>query len=302
MIKLLKTRLYGQFLGYVSKGLLSKERFRRYFTKELFDNHFAAKSLGYVEFSDHALLVDPRDHMIGYALMRGQEWQRNDFNAAIETLEARSEFQSGGWFVDVGANIGTQTIYALLSGRFCGAISIEPDPANRALLQRNIALNGLESKVRVVAVAASCESGQAMLVQDARNFGAHSIEVGYPMNPDTQLVVDTMTLDEIIAAEGIAISDVGMVVVDVEGHELSVAKGMTKLIERQVPMVIEVSAGRPDQSYVQQLLLLLEQRYSIASCIKAQRGRPSSVSSSEVRDVSFNKRHMDILFHNKKAA
>lgn len=300
MIKSFKTKIYERFLPCASKAMLSKERFRKYFTKELFDNHFAQKSLGYVEFSDHALFVNPRDHMIGYSLMRGQEWQRNDLNAAVEVLETSSEFNSGGWFVDVGANIGTQTIYAMLSGRFCGAIAIEPDPGNRALLYKNIALNGLEGKVKVVAAAASSGSGQALLIQDARNFGAHSIELGYPLNPASQVVVDTMTLDDILAAQGIASGDVGMVVVDVEGHELSVVKGMTKLIERQVPMVIEVSASRDDQSFISQLLTLLEPRYTIASCIKAHRGQPSSISSCELRQVKFSKRHMDVMFHNAR--
>jgi FkbM family methyltransferase len=61
-----------------------------------------------------------------------------------------SHLQPGDTFVDVGANIGYVT---LLASRVVGAagcvISIEPSPANSAMLRRNVAANHAEN-VRVV--------------------------------------------------------------------------------------------------------------------------------------------------------
>jgi FkbM family methyltransferase len=47
--------------------------------------------------------------------------------------------------LEIGGNIGTQTVYFALSGAYSRIVSIEPDPRNFPLLQLNIRQNHLEA-------------------------------------------------------------------------------------------------------------------------------------------------------------
>jgi len=54
-------------------------------------------------------------------------------------------------FVDVGANIGTTSIPAVLSEGFASAVAIEPEPENVRVLRLNVLLNDLDERITVAA-------------------------------------------------------------------------------------------------------------------------------------------------------
>ncbi len=141
----------------------------------------------------------------------------------------------GRVFLDVGANIGTITIYALQSGRFDHVIAIEPDDANRAILERNLAHNGLAERVTVVAAAASRAAGTMTLHRDAKNLGAHSLEASFARTPAPGQPVRVDTLDNIITEAGVCLGDVDFAKIDVEGHEVAVLDGMPTLLSNTPP-------------------------------------------------------------------
>jgi FkbM family methyltransferase len=214
---------------------------RRIALRHLFERHMAPNALAFITFDDHSFFVDPRDQMIAFRLLSGHSWQRAEFDAAIMATEAADVLKPGKWFVDVGANIGTQTIYAMRSGRFCGDIAIEPEPHNLDLLRRNVAINGLTDKVHIVAAAASNRNSTATLTRDRQNYGAHSIKPNWSDTPGTAVTVETRTIDDILARLGIASADVGLAWIDVEGHEVEALRGMQQLRRAHVPIVSEVS-------------------------------------------------------------
>lgn len=214
---------------------------RRIALRHLFQRHMAPNALAFITFDDHSFFVDPRDQMIAFRLLSGHSWQRAEFDAAIIATEAADVLKPGKWFVDVGANIGTQTVYAMRSGRFCGAVAIEPEPHNLDLLRRNIAVNGLTEKVHIVAAAASNSNATATLTRDRQNFGAHSIKANWSDTPGTAVTVETRTIDTVLAQLGIASSDIGLAWIDVEGHEVEALRGMELLRRAHVPIVSEVS-------------------------------------------------------------
>jgi FkbM family methyltransferase len=92
-------------------------------------------------------------------------------------------------FVDIGAHIGTHTIYALRTGRFGRAVAFEPEPRNARLLAMNIAENGLSQAVTVVRKAAGAAKGEAMLHLHPRNTGAHAIDVPPSVDGQSSLSV-----------------------------------------------------------------------------------------------------------------
>src|SRR3970040_1182759 len=86
--------------------------------------------------------------------------------------------QPGDIFYDVGANAGYFTLVAAdRVGSQGRVIAFEPEPFNVQVIQKQIALNGLEKTCRVEAVAISSLAGLASLVVPARNANAHLAEV-----------------------------------------------------------------------------------------------------------------------------
>ncbi len=80
-------------------------------------------------------------------ITRGRYFHEGDL-----LMACRTAYLPGTVVIDVGANIGNHTVF------FAGVmgapvVAVEPDPANLALLQRNLAVNGLAGRVQVHACA-----------------------------------------------------------------------------------------------------------------------------------------------------
>jgi FkbM family methyltransferase len=280
---------------------------RRMALRRLFDRHMAPNALAFVAFEDHAFFVDPRDQMIAFRLLSGESWQRQEFETALAATQAVGALQLGKWFVDVGANIGTQTVYAMRSGKFCGVIAVEPEPHNLELLRRNLAYNGLSDKVHVVAAAASSSNANATLVRDRQNFGAHSIVPNWSDTPGTSVTVATRTIDDTRKSLNIAAADVGLVWIDVEGHEIEALRGMQSLRAAKVPIVSEVSTLNQSPAKVEVLRKLLAEDYTTAQHLHSLEtdgggpGNHSSTATHHIGDFEFGSRQTDVLIFNSNS-
>lgn len=185
---------------------------------------------------DHRIAFDPSDQFIGRGLTLTGEWQRADTERAIGFLFDNGMLRPGGTFVDVGANIGTQSVYAALSGRFTGVLALEPSPAEFDLLDINVRLNALTGTVACRQVAVGAKAASMALALNAINRGDHRlVEEG---GADC-VEVNVQPLDTILDEQGIDISEVGMVWIDVQGHEPQVCEGMPRVLSAGVPLVIE---------------------------------------------------------------
>jgi FkbM family methyltransferase len=244
-------------------GLIgTSPRLRGLALRALLDRQLAPGVLCRVPFDDHTLYVDPRDDKIALKLLTGRPWQRRELAMAIATLREAGAHRPNGIFVDVGANIGAQSVYAMRSGAFARAIAIEPDPHNFDILKRNLTVNGLEDCVKPIAAAASDASGRLQLARHRKNYGAHSVEVAYVPRPAGSLDVAAVALDDLMQRQCIAADDVALVKIDVEGHELAVLEGMTGLRRAGVPVLIEFTADRGDTERLDKLKGQLVPYYS----------------------------------------
>src|SRR5436190_18788392 len=120
---------------------------------------------------DVRFFVDPRDRVVGAWRMWHGGWQRREIDTAVDVLSAAGRLHADAVFVDVGAHIGTHTIYALRTGRFARAIAFEPEPRNARLLAMNLDVNGLSGAVVLVRKAAGAATGTAVLHLHPRNTG-----------------------------------------------------------------------------------------------------------------------------------
>jgi len=162
------------------------------------------------ELGDVRFFVDPSDRVVGAWLMWHGGWQRREIDAAVDVLSAAQRLPANAVFVDVGAHIGTHTIYALRTGRFARAVAFEPAPRNADLLARNLEANGLSQAAVIVPKAAGAAPGTAVLHLHPRNTGAHAI--GEPPSVDGQarLDVPVVRVDDELARLGVPLEAVGL--------------------------------------------------------------------------------------------
>jgi FkbM family methyltransferase len=77
----------------------------------------------------------------------------DEIDEAVRILKEAGRLKDDTVFVDVGANIGTQTVHALRAGPFTRAVAFEPEQRNAKLLNMNLAANGMAARVTVFAKA-----------------------------------------------------------------------------------------------------------------------------------------------------
>jgi FkbM family methyltransferase len=147
---------------------------------------------------------------------------------------------------DVGANVGSWALFlAGLKPPIEQIICFEPDQTNRKLLELNLERNAI-SRVRVMPIALSSESGSGTFMSDPITGSTGSLEQGesfigkYYGQQSVATTVTLKTVDELIA-EGLAAPD--FLKIDVEGHEWSVLQGARQMLARHRPiLMIEVTA------------------------------------------------------------
>ena len=147
-----------------------------------------------------------------------------------ETLKWIESFDQNQCLLDVGANIGMYTLFALFKGH--EVIAIEPEGHNFCLLNRNIMINNFSDRAISYPVAlndkltisklnlASFEYGSAL-----HSFNRAINQYGDQFNPITRQGVIGVSIDELILSLN---KEVNHIKIDVDGNELLVLKGGEK--------------------------------------------------------------------------
>jgi FkbM family methyltransferase len=255
--------------------------------RQVFTNALAARGhLVLCELGDVRFFVDPSDRVVGAWLMWHGGWQRREIDTAVDLLRAAGRLHEDAVFIDVGAHIGTHTIYALRSGRFARAIAFEPEPRNARLLAMNLEVNGLSQAAIVVRKAAGATAGNALLHLHPRNTGAHAIGSPPSLDGQVSLEVPMVRLEEELESLGIAPSDIGLIWIDAEGYEPQVLDGLAGLLSRSVPLAFEFTPSRYSSEKKQRLVARLAAHYSsFQSLGRRDAGGPiSALASSERTD------------------
>ncbi len=187
--------------------------------------------------ADHAIVYFPND-AIGRSLSEHGEFARQSVRDLHAILEERGAYKTGMTILEVGANIGTHTIYLFQDVRCSTVIAIEPDPDNLSLLHQNIILNGLAENVTTLAVAASDHTGTAEFTRDLFNRGGSRLGAKRTVGKSREsFSVDVVRIDDLLKRETVSEEEIGLVWMDVEGHELAALKGMTRLISKYKPPI-----------------------------------------------------------------
>lgn len=182
--------------------------------------------------SGQVVVVDARDAEVGRRVFLTGGYERAHMEAALRHLSAASLPTAGSVFVDVGANVGTSTIDALLQFGFGRAVCFEPASDNARLLRANLVLNDLDGRVDVHTLAVSDYDGRCGLLDSPTNSG------------DRRLLTDgsgleCRRLDSFVESGQLDPAEIGLVWMDVQGHEPHVLRGAKLAIPAGVPVVVE---------------------------------------------------------------
>jgi FkbM family methyltransferase len=157
--------------------------------------------------------------------------------------------------LDVGSHIGCYTIGSALAG--AKVIAVEPNPTLAACLDTNLRLNSI-SQVRVVHAAAGSSAGIAVLNVPPIFGSLGSLRADWawtsrasPRDDAYGYEVEVTPLDELTFIGGRDVVD--WLLIDVEGSELDVLKGATKVLARTRRVILEVADG-PNVSRCEELL------------------------------------------------
>ena len=213
------------------------------------------------------------------------------------------QLQPGDIYIDIGANVGVHAMHGAQCVGPAGRVhAIEASPTIFALLQANIARNGLSNVVAHNVAVSDHHGTLTVFLHGADNLGltttlraegAAAIEETIAAKPLPDIVPE----DDILRAK--------LIKIDVEGAEWPVLQGMMHLLPRlreDVALVVEVSrdALASHGMTIAQFLALFESQgfsamhlpdHSAALCISGDAAPPMPVPQDfEMADLVFRRR------------
>lgn len=214
--------------------------FRQIYSPELYE---AKKTMPYVSIrtkDNIDFITSSKDHVIPNEMMYTKEtFSKKLIDAFLFLSEKYYEdvrICNEGYFLDLGANIGTTSVYVRkLKGADWKVIAVEASRDNYDLLRVNCILNHMED-IQTELFALSDQDGTASLrYEDGNPGGTCVVEDG-----DIAGEVSMVKLDDYIAKMGIQVKDIHYIWMDVEGFEPKVIKGgWNVLSSRRIAMVHE---------------------------------------------------------------
>lgn len=237
---------------------------------------------------DHVLSFSPHE-LVGRSIYMHGHFDRFRIDELFSILDRENAIPANGLtVVEVGANIGTQSVYFALSPRVARVVAIEPDPRNLGLLRRNVADNGLTEKVAVVPCAVGDFAGEAELYFVPGNHGQSSLLV--PENGGASARIAVKPLQAILDETGTPAAKVDFVWMDIEGAEPMALRSMTALLERRVPINLEFSPKLYGPEGTRDFIRFLAGYYE--RCVFFLGDRRTAM---KVADIPADSRQADIL-------
>ena len=148
----------------------------------------------------------------------------------------RPYIPDNGVVIDVGANIGSHTLYFAWMLNTSKVYSFEPQKGLFPILQKNCELNNILDKV----VLYNCCVGEKEAYASLGNVAI------YDASQTSFNMSDTPTDYKIMSLDSLKLDKVDFIKIDVEGHEIEVLRGAKETIARCKP-VIWCEAWTPEQ-------------------------------------------------------
>lgn len=174
------------------------------------------------------------------------------FTKEPETINWLSHMPHGSVLWDIGANVGTYSIYAAKNN--LRVIAIEPSFMNVEILNRNVISNKVQDLVTIVPCAVGSNTGVLDFYMSASALtwgGAHNSvgsNIGYdgkPIKDAVSITTICFTIDNL--AEILKVPYPTHIKIDVDGLEAEVLQGASNAIKNVNSILIEVNKNYESQ-------------------------------------------------------
>lgn len=187
------------------------------------------------------------------------------FDKEKSTIQWINSFEKGSKFLDIGANIGTFTLYAAIFNS-CKVYSLEPSSSSNAILNNNIFLNNLSNQIVAFPYVASYKNSPDYFYKTRVSLDATG---GFPYKKiDARgqdftsrhiegaacIKVDTL-LDKI--------GQIDYIKIDVDGNEWELILGMRKSIRKKVFKSLMIELNEKSENYKKIISFLEKNNYKI---------------------------------------
>lgn len=234
-----------------------------------------------IEFRNVKLYIDPRDRSYAPTMVGGY-YEKHE----LDVFDDLSKLSTT--MFDVGANIGMYSIIAATNNQKIRCYAFEPVSENQELLRRNIQLNSVSSRVKLVKYAASDSTGTATIHLSETMSGTHSLSVDHG---GEKRQIDTITIDEYCTRHALKPN---LIKIDVEGHEVNVLRGMAKTLKHHPTIFMEHIPHI--HSEMEKIMKNLASEYDTLYYVDELSGR---VRKSTLKNLPKNKMSNIILASNK---
>ena len=194
--------------------------------------HWMRLGLGYARLAvpygtGTTITLDERDHVQREIFIKGhyepEVWECiNQFAVSKEEI-----------FWDIGAHIGTFSIKAQVDERFKEAHAFEPDPITMSILALNSMLNRGCCHLHQIALSARSEK-KILMHGPEGNTGVSNLTL--KVYSDKSFEVECISADDLIYKN--KMNPPTILKIDVEGWELNVLKGASRLLSENSPKAI----------------------------------------------------------------
>ncbi len=241
---------------YSNSSLTDREIFIQLFTSDDYQNRLQIPKnntlFGVLTKADSIksyLLYPSFDQAQLFTTLTSEPYQLSDFNACLNFLKEQNWLISDKTtFLDIGANIGSMSIYAISSGYFHQAIGIEASYLNYQFMQWNVSINRLESQVHALNYGLADFIGEQDIICSPYNCGDFRMSSQQTENPENLYHEDQFnlekvqfsTLDCLSEQHNIIAEKIGLICIDCQGSEGLIFKGGKEFLQRvNAPIYVE---------------------------------------------------------------
>lgn len=213
---------------------------------------FRKKGRLFDDFPERKQMVIFADDYVSDKVLSSGIYEKSQLDLIFEWLKTK-EGVFNGTVLDIGANIGNHSLY--FSDYFSKCISFEPNPRTFSLLELN---SRLVNNVIPMNIGLSNEKGTAPLYTSFRNIGGASLSDEWNTTVDRVCDIQLDRVDDVLDKD----EKIGLIKMDVEGHEWFALKGAEAVIRKNKPIIIFEYNPAKDNNDTNIISLLNEYGYS----------------------------------------
>ncbi len=171
-----------------------------------------------------------------YGILQNGCVEESEGKAFTSLLHALMETKKDATVYDLGAHTGYYSLLAASEIRKNDSepriVAFEPMPAYAETIRKSVALNRLESAIRVVEIGISDKRADQTFYLAG---SGSTLDQKVAQEASSTITIKTDRLDDIIATQHLPIPSI--LKIDIEGHEMEAIDGMKGLLNAQKPVL-----------------------------------------------------------------